>query len=140
VIAAACRQVSLVNPGVVMSVFNEALEFLGLTGDPAPCDRYELRIARTRKEQRELAATMRRLPARFAGRLPARTIEQVHAAAGAGRWEEAVDELITALRTDDVAVTDAERAELRAVLVALDMSAHRIDCLCGTDASRDPAL
>jgi hypothetical protein len=119
-----------------MSVLNEALEFLGLASESAPRGRYQLRIARTRKEQRELAATMRRLPGRFSGRLSARTMEQIHALAAAGRWEQAIDDLITALHTHDVAVTGAERAELRAALVALDMSVDRIDCLCEADASR----
>jgi hypothetical protein len=119
-----------------MSVLNEALEFLGLTSDSAPRRRYELRIERTRKEQRELAATMRRLPGRFSGRLSARTVEQIHALAAAGRWEQAIDELITALHTHDAAVTGAERAELRAALLALDMSVDRIYCPCEADAPR----
>jgi hypothetical protein len=118
-----------------MSVLNEALEFLGLTGDSAPRDRYELRIPSTRKEQRELAATMRRLPGCFAGRLSARTVEQVQAWAATGRWEQAIDELITALHTHDAAVTGVERAELRAALAALDMPTDGIDCLRETNAS-----
>jgi hypothetical protein len=119
-----------------MSVLNEALEFLGLGGDSAPHERYELRIVRTRKEQRELAATMRRLPGCFAGRISGRTVERIQASAAAGRWEQAIDELLTALHTHDAPVTGVERAELRAALVALDMSADRVGHLRAADASR----
>lgn len=101
-----------------MSVLNEALQVLGLAPGaarycgPAPC------ASRPRQEQRELAATMRALPGRFADRLSASALERITGAAAAGRWEEAVDELITALHTRAEAVTDQERDELRAVLEA----------------------
>jgi hypothetical protein len=113
-----------------MSVLSEALEFLGLTGgSEASAGRYELRVARTRKEQRELAEAMRRLPGRFADRLPARTVEQIRGAAAAGRWEQAVDELITALRARAEAVTLEEHADLRDVLKALEMPGEPADAL-----------
>lgn len=111
-------------------MLSEALEFLGLAGgSEAPADRYELRVARTRKEQRELADAMRRLPDRFADRLSARTVEQVRAAAAAGRWEHAVDELITALQARAEAVTLEEREHLREVLKALEMPDEPVDAL-----------
>jgi hypothetical protein len=113
-----------------MSVLSEALEFLGLAADSdASAGRYELRVARTRKEQRELAEAMRGLPGRFADRLSARTVEQVRGAAAAGRWEQAIDELIMALDTRAEMVTDQEREELRAVLEALDMPGEQVDAL-----------
>ena len=127
---------SLASPGVAMSVLNEALEFLGLAGESASHDRYALRIARTRKEQRELAATMRRLPGRFAGRVSARALDQVQTLAAAGRWEQAIDELITVLHTQDAVVTGVERAELRAAHVALDMPTDKFDRLYELDTSR----
>jgi len=114
-----------------MSVLSEALQLLGLAGGanryrgPAPC------TDRPRHEQRELAATMRRLPGRFADRLSACALEQVTSAAAAGRWAEAVDDLITALHARAEAVTDQERVELRAVLEALEMPAERADALLG---------
>ena len=113
-----------------MNVLNEALELLGLAGgsNERP-ERNELAMARTRNEQRELAERMRRLPGRFADRLSARTLKQVTDAAAAGRWEQAVDELITALRVRAEAVTDRERAELHAVLEALSMPVERVDAL-----------
>jgi hypothetical protein len=113
-----------------MSVLSEALEYLGLAaGTEVPGGRYEVRIARTRKEQRELAEAMRRLPGRFADRLSPRTVEQVRGAAAAGRWEQAVDELIIALHARAEAVTDQEREQLRAVLEALEMPGERADAL-----------
>jgi thioredoxin-like negative regulator of GroEL len=113
-----------------MSVLSEALEFLGLAGgSDASAGRYELRMARTRNEQRELAEAMRRLPGRFATRLSAQTMEQVRGAAAAGRWEQAVDELIIALQARAGTVTDQERQELRAVLQALRMPTERVEAL-----------
>jgi hypothetical protein len=109
-----------------MSVLNEALQFLGLAGGaarywgPAPC------ASRPRQEQRELAATMRALPGRFADRLSASALERITGTAAAGRWEEAVDELITALCARAEAVTDQERDELRAVLEAMNMPGERV--------------
>jgi hypothetical protein len=112
-----------------MSVLNEALQFLGLAGGaarycgPAPC------ASRPRQEQRELAATMRALPGRFADRLSSYALERITGAAAAGRWEEAVDELITALHTRAEAVTNQERDELRAVLAVMNMDGERVDGL-----------
>jgi hypothetical protein len=113
-----------------MGVLSEALEFLGLAaGSDAYMDRHELRVAATRKEQRELAEAMRRLPGRFSDRLSARTVEQVRSAAAAGRWEQAVAELVIALRVRAETVTDQEREQLRAVLEALHMSAEPVEAL-----------
>ena len=113
-----------------MGVLGEALEFLGLTEDSRVGNgRYELVITKTRKEQRELAATMRRLPDRFADRLSAQDLQQVRGAAAAGQWERAIDELITALHARSEAVTGQECEELRAVLEALAMPAERIDAV-----------
>jgi hypothetical protein len=112
-----------------MSVLNEALQFLGLAGGTprycgsAPC------ASRPRQEQRELAATMRTLPGRFADRVSSSALERITGAAAAGRWEEAVDELITALCARAEAVTDQERDELRAVLEAMNMDGERVDGL-----------
>jgi hypothetical protein len=113
-----------------MSVLSEALAYLGLAARSDDiAGRYELKVARTRTEQRQLAEAMRRLPGRFADRLSARTVEQVSGAAAAGLWEQAVDELITALHVRAEAVTDQERMELHAVLEALDMSGKRVEAL-----------
>lgn len=120
-----------------MSVLSEALEYLGLAaGSKVPGGRYEVQMARTRKEQRALASAMRALPGRFADRLSARTVEQVRAAAAAGQWEQAVDELIIALHTRAEAITDQEREELHAVLEALEMPAERADALLRRGAGR----
>jgi hypothetical protein len=112
-----------------MSVLSEALAFLGIVGDSDRYARRDSGMCRTREEQRELAAAMRALPGRFVGRLSARALERITGAAAAGRWEEAVEELITALCARSEAVTDHERGELRAVLEALNMDGDRIDGL-----------
>jgi hypothetical protein len=116
--------------GERMSVFSEALELLGLAGGSARYRRgQESAMARTRQEQRELAETMRALPGRFADRLSVRTLQQVTVAAAAGRWEEAVEELIIALHVRAEMVTRAEREELSAVLEALNMPREHLDVL-----------
>jgi hypothetical protein len=86
-------------------------------------------VARAREEHRELASVIRRLPGRFADRVSARTVEQIQGAAPAGRWEQAVDELITALDARAEVVTVHEREELRTVLGALKMPGERVDAL-----------
>jgi hypothetical protein len=105
-----------------MSLLNEALAFLGLTATPAAAaDRYESRVPGTRKEQREPAEAMRRMPGLYATRLSARAVEEITAAAAAGQWEKAIDQLITALHARAETITAGELEELRAVLKALNM-------------------
>jgi len=111
-------------------VLSEALEFLGLAGGAEAGANRSVRVqARTREEQRELAEAMRGLPGCFADRLSARAVEEVRSAAAAGRWEQAVDELIIALHARAEAITDQERGELCAVLAALDMPVERVEAL-----------
>ena len=112
-----------------MGVLSEALELLGLAGG---ADRDGLRnsgATRTRHEQRELADMMRRLPGRFADRLPARALERIVSAAAVGQWENAVDELIIALHARAETITSAERDELHTVLDALNMPGEHLDAL-----------
>jgi hypothetical protein len=66
-------------------------------------------MAQSRKEQRELAEAMRRLPGRYADRLSARTREKIAGAAAAGQWERAIDQLITTLHARAEIITAAER-------------------------------
>lgn len=103
-----------------MSLLSKVLGFLGVTGGPsARCARlYGSCMATTRLEQRELAKAMRQLPDRYADRLRPRTFEHITGDAAAGRWEAAVDRLITALCIQGEPVTVAECDELRAVLDA----------------------
>jgi hypothetical protein len=84
---------------------------------------------RTRNEHRELAGTMRRLPGRYADRLQPRTLERITAAAAAGQWEKAVEQLIAALRSGAERVTPQERDQLRALLEALNLPSERADPL-----------
>jgi hypothetical protein len=112
-----------------MSVFNEALDFLGIAGGGTRYRRQESGVIRTRQEQRQLAETMRTLPGRFADRLSTRRLQQVTRAAAAGQWEEAVEKLITALHARAEMITRAERDELCAVLEALNMPPERLHAL-----------
>jgi hypothetical protein len=112
-----------------MSVLDEALEFLGLSAGSHPHGPCELAMPGTRTEQRELAEAMRRLPDRFAGRVSAQAREQINAAAATGRWEQAVDRLVTALRTNGEPLGDQDYELLSAVLRALNMSGERLDAL-----------
>lgn len=86
-------------------------------------------VAGTPQQTRELAGTMRRLPGRYADRLPPRVIQRVSGAAGAGQWERAVDRLVTALSVRRRPVTADERDELRTLLRALNLPAERADAL-----------
>lgn len=87
------------------------------------------RAATSQMEHRELAQIMRRLPGRYADRLPKRTVNQIRTAAAAGRWERAVEMLITWLRRQAAPVTAPERDELRAVLEAMNMPSDLVDAL-----------
>lgn len=107
-------------------MLSEALAYLGIATGPHHYDRQSC-SAMTRQAQRELAAKMRVLPGRFADRLPARALERIIGAAAAGRWEEAVDDLITVLHTRGAAITVCEREELRTVLEAMNMAGGHLD-------------
>lgn len=78
---------------------------------------------------RELARTMRYLPGLYADRISSRMLQRVTGAASAGQFEKAVDLLIRSLNARGEPVTVQERAELRAVLAAMNMPAERIDAL-----------
>lgn len=112
-----------------MGVLAEVLALLGLVEDAGRYGRPGSGLARTREEHRELAEMMRGLPGLFTDRLSGSALERITGLAAAGWWEEAVDELITALHARAEAVTHAERAKLRAVLQALNMSGERVDAL-----------
>ena len=113
-----------------MGLLNEALAFLGLTADSdARAGRYELTVPRARAEQRELAEAMRRMPGRYANRLSAQAASGITAAAAAGQWEKAIDQLTTTLHARAEIITAAEREELCAVLKALNMPSECVDTL-----------
>ncbi|GAB3971499.1 hypothetical protein GCM10029978_046800 [Actinoallomurus acanthiterrae] len=106
----------------------QALQYLGIVA-PHRYDRPPAVMAMTRQEHRELAARMRALPGRFADRLSASALARINVAARSGRWEEAVDELLTCLRARAEAITDAERGELREVMAALGVDGGRVEGL-----------
>lgn len=85
----------------------------------------------TRQESRELAALMRRLPVRFADRIGPRLQQKITEAAAAGEWERAVEQLIVALCTRSVPVSQDERDELRSALRALRMPDDAVAALAG---------
>ncbi|WP_460335040.1 hypothetical protein [Actinoallomurus acanthiterrae] len=80
-------------------------------------------------QRRELADVMRGLPRRYADRLPTATLRQITGSAATGRWEQAVDQLITVLNRLGPGITSEERDELRALSVALNMPLARVDLL-----------
>jgi hypothetical protein len=80
-------------------------------------------------DQHDLAQAIRRIPARYHGRVPDRTLAKVTAAAAAGQWERAVNKLITALSACAEPITTDEHQELRTILTALHMPGHRADAL-----------
>lgn len=119
-----------------MGVTDQMLRLLGLTGPPHPIPlpgppptAVQGRAGQGRDGQRELADAMRRLPECFRDRLPASMVQRVVGAAASGRWETAVDQLVMALYMRGAPVSAAERAELRDVLAALGVPAHRLDRL-----------
>lgn len=110
-----------------MGVTDQMLRLLGLTGPPQPIAAPGPPLTAAR--HRELADTMRGLPARFQDRLPAAALRRVTGAAASGRWEKAAGQLVMALYMRDAPVTAAERDELRGALQTLGMPAHRIERL-----------
>jgi hypothetical protein len=72
---------------------------------------------------------MRRMPGLYATRLSARAVEEITAAAAAGQWEKAIDQLITALHARAETITAGELEELRAVLKALNMPTECVGTL-----------
>ena len=110
-------------------MLNEALAFLGLTGGSGHGGRPAAERDGTREEQRRLAATVRALPGRFADRLSGPSLERITGAAASGQWEDAVDDLLTTLCVRGEAITGEERADLRAVLMALNMPGRRVEAL-----------
>jgi hypothetical protein len=111
-----------------LSVPQEALAYLGVAGSYR-YDRPSPGAALTRQEQRELAATMRALPGRFADRLSESALERVQVAAAEARWEQAVEDLITALSVRIAPVTADEREQLHAGLAAMNMACEQLDAL-----------
>jgi thioredoxin-like negative regulator of GroEL len=107
--------------------------FAHITGGSAAWqdNRQATGLAPTHKEHRDLAEAMRRLPGRYAGRLPAATVDQVTAAAATGRWEQALDQLIGSLTACTEPITTTEREQLETLLTAMHMRDDRLDSLPG---------
>jgi hypothetical protein len=114
-----------------MGVVDQVLRMLGLADPPQPGTPSAGRLCVA--ENQELAERLRRLPGRFSDRLPASVLRRITGSAACGRWEKAIDQLVMALYVRDAPVTATERQELRTVLRALDLPAHRLDRLPGTD-------
>ncbi|MGH3392459.1 MAG: hypothetical protein ACRDOO_26625, partial [Actinomadura sp.] len=76
-----------------------------------------------------VAEIMRQLPSRYGDRLTTRTLERIMDAAAAGRWEKAVDQLITALCIHGEPISATERDELGTLVEALGMPSRRIETL-----------
>lgn len=122
-----------------MAVLTEALWVVRLLGGRGTPRRRRYAIRRetpTRQESRELAAAMRRLPARYADRIGLRLQQKVTEAAASGEWERAIDQLIAALRSRSAPVSADERDELQSVLRALHMPGGAVDALADQTQER----
>jgi hypothetical protein len=62
------------------------------------------------------------LPGRFAGRVRPDDLDGMRSMARAGEWRELVDLLVAGLASTGAPVTGRERAGLRSLLAAMDMS------------------
>ena len=69
----------------------------------------------------EVARQASALPSRFAGRVPARTLESIQLMDEGGEYGELTIELAASLAAHHIPVTAAERDELLALLEAMDM-------------------
>ena len=98
-----------------------------------PVTRHE---APTPQESRALAAVMRRLPGRYAGRIGPRLQQKVTEAAASGEWEWAVQQLVAALRSRSAQISAEERDELRFLLTALHLPADGVDALAARPQER----
>jgi hypothetical protein len=72
-------------------------------------------------DQNEIARRASSLPARFADRIPAQTLEIIRLMDGGGEYGELTIELAASLAAEHAPVTAAERDELRALLEAMRM-------------------
>jgi hypothetical protein len=72
-------------------------------------------------DEHEIARRASSLPERFADRLPPETLEIIELMDGGGEYGELTIELAASLAAHHTPVTAAERDELLALLVAMDM-------------------
>ncbi|MDN3358111.1 hypothetical protein [Actinomadura sp. DC4] len=109
---------------------NEALKFLGIVDYLDGSDGHqELVMPKHRKEQRELAEAVGRLPHHFAEHVSPAVLRQISLAAAAGRWEQATSDLIRALHARRRVITNQEYEKLRLVLQALEVPTEQLDPL-----------
>jgi hypothetical protein len=77
----------------------------------------------------EVAQRASALPARFAERIPPRTLESIQLMEEGGEYEDLTIELAASLAAHNTPVTAAERDELLALLEAMDMPTDPIEKL-----------
>ncbi len=77
-------------------------------------------------DENEIARRASSLPARFAGRIPDRTLEIIRLMDGGGEYGELTIELAASWAGQQTPVTAAERDELRALLDAMRMPTDTI--------------
>ena len=80
-------------------------------------------------DESEIARRASVLPGRFAGRIPAPTLEIVELMDGGGEYGELTIELAASLAADHTPVTAAERDELLALLQAMGQPTDPIERL-----------
>jgi hypothetical protein len=80
-------------------------------------------------DESEIARRASVLPGRFAGRIPAPTLEVIELMDGGGEYGELTIELAASLAADHTPVTAAERDELLALLQAMGQPTDPIERL-----------
>lgn len=79
--------------------------------------------------QSEIMTRVNALPGRFAGRISPEGLADVHDAARAGEWAEALDVLLAGLVKSNAPVSPAERDELATLLEATGLSSGAVTSL-----------
>ena len=80
-------------------------------------------------EEKEPARRAHALPDRFVDRLDPKYLASVCAYASVGEWGEEIEEHLTCLEHDGLAITTAEREELQILLDAIGEPSDRLDQL-----------
>lgn len=112
-----------------MSTMEQFLQLLGLNVERTSLTSPQAIEQRSGLRHRDVAELLRGLPGTYRDRLPHRTLRRITDSAAHGRWETAIEVLVRALHVLHAPVSPAERDDLRTLLHALGMPAHRIDTL-----------
>ncbi|MER7547271.1 hypothetical protein ABTW95_30110 [Spirillospora sp. NPDC127506] len=121
-----------------MSTMEQFMQLLGLNAERSGLASPQAIEQRSGLPHCGVAELLRGLPGTYRDRLPHRALRRITGFLAQGRWETAVEELVTALQAFHAPVSPAERENLRTLLHALGMPAHRVDALPARDSSDRP--